>query len=72
MSLLTDLKTPTELLINIAERAVCDNMLFGERTPRHWGKPGEYYNALPDHEKEILKRLTSADARNIRVDAIIW
>jgi hypothetical protein len=59
---------PNKVLIETAERAFWQGyFLKGNR--RDTGKPGEFFNSLPEHEKEALRNLKSSDV-NVRFDAI--
>jgi hypothetical protein len=59
---------PNKVLIETAERAFWRGN-FEKNARRDPGKPGEFFNSLPEHEKEALRRLKSSDV-NVRFDAI--
>lgn len=59
---------PNAVLIEVAERAFWQGN-FLKNARRDTGKPGEFFNSLPEHEKEALRRLKSSDV-NVRLDAI--
>lgn len=62
------MKNPNATLIETAERAFWQGQsLKGNR--RDPGKPGEFFNNLPEEEKEALRNLKSEDV-NVRIDAI--
>jgi hypothetical protein len=57
---------PNNLLNEVAERAFWKgHFLKGRDT----GRPGEFFNSLPEHEKKVLRGLKSSDV-NVRWDAI--
>lgn len=62
------MKSPNTVLIETAERAFWQgHFLKGNR--RDPGKPGEFFEKLPEEEKEALRNLKSDDV-DIRIDAI--
>ncbi|OAI41271.1 hypothetical protein AYO40_03565 [Planctomycetaceae bacterium SCGC AG-212-D15] len=61
----------TSLLIEVAERAYWRGWHERNRRPIDHGKPGEFFlTRLTEDEQARLRELTSAQAGNIRVDAI--
>ncbi len=62
------MKNPNTTLIEAAERAFWQgHFLNGNR--RGPGKPGEFFNNLPEEDKEALRNLKSDDV-DVRLDAI--
>ena len=66
--------SPATVLQRIASGQIMRNAMIGgdmltnrdESRRKKW-KPGEYYQSLPEDDREILKELKSDDARKLRV-----
>lgn len=57
--------------IQIAETAFWKGYFEHERRLSK-GKPGEFYQNLPEEVKNRLSKLKSVDFQNVRFDAISW
>lgn len=61
---------PALVLNRVVEEIMWDKFLFDGRMFKKNMGVGQYYQQLPEEQKEALKRLTSTDASNIREEYI--